>query len=258
MLALFEAAARFTDALPPGSARLFLDSLTGQEIAGDTLAEHAVREDCVRVLTAHRSKGLEWDVVVVAGVQEEVWPDLRLRGSLLGADELAEATGGSVANTPAAGAPRDVAAAALAARLLAEERRLFYVAATRARKLLMVTASGGDEQDQRPSRFLAELAGDDIEIERASAATRWLALPALVADLRRTAADPGEARRAQAGRRPPARQARGRGRARRRPGAVVRADRAVRRGPDRRRRRAGAAVAVARGDVHPLRPALAA
>jgi superfamily I DNA/RNA helicase/RecB family exonuclease len=192
VLALFEAAARFTDALPPGSARLFLDSLTGQEIAGDTLAEQAVREDSVRVLTAHRAKGLEWDVVVVAGVQEEVWPDLRLRGSLLGADELAEATGGSEANTPAAGAPRDVAAAALAARLLAEERRLFYVAVTRARKLLMVTASGGDEQDQRPSRFLAELAGDDIEIERASAATRWLALPALVADLRRTAADPGK------------------------------------------------------------------
>src|SRR6202035_4420387 len=191
VLALFEAAARFTDALPPGSARLFLDSLTGQEIAGDTLAEHAVREDCVRVLTAHRAKGLEWDVVVVAGVQEEVWPDLRLRGSLLGADELAEATGGPARNTTAA-PPRDVAAAARAARLLAEERRLFYVAATRARRLLVVTASGGDEQDQRPSRFLAELAGDDIEIERASAATRWLSLPARVADLRRPAADPGK------------------------------------------------------------------
>jgi superfamily I DNA/RNA helicase/RecB family exonuclease len=200
VLALFEAAARFTEAFPPGSTRLFLDSLTGQEIAGDTLAERAVREDCVRVLTAHRAKGLEWDVVVVAGVQEEVWPDLRLRGSLLGADELAEVTGGSAAN--ALDVPRDVAAAALAARLLAEERRLFYVAATRARKLLVVTASGGDEQDQRPSRFLAELAGDDIEIERASAATRWLSLPALVADLRRTAADPGKPdalRRAAAG-----------------------------------------------------------
>src|SRR5581483_9264957 len=122
-----------------------------QEIAGDTLAEHAVREDCVRVLTAHRSKGLEWDVVVVAGVQEEVWPDLRLRGSLLGADELAEAARpgalGLAAGlaVPGEGGERaaaaDVAAAALAARLLAEERRLFYVAATRARRLLVVTAS---------------------------------------------------------------------------------------------------------------------
>jgi RecB family exonuclease len=192
VLALFEAAARFTDDLPPGSPRLFLDGLTGQEIAGDTLAEQAVREDCVRVLTAHRAKGLEWDVVIVAGVQEEVWPDLRLRGALLGADELAEVTAAPDTNTAAAGAPPDVAAAALAARLLAEERRLFYVAVTRARKLLMVTASGGDEQDQRPSRFLAELAGDDIEVERASAATRWLSLPALVADLRRTATDPGQ------------------------------------------------------------------
>ena len=74
----------------------------------------------------------------------------------------------------------------------------------------MVTASGGDEQDQRPSRFLAELAGDDIEIERAGAATRWLSLPALVADLRRTAADPAKPAALRAGRGRPARQARGR------------------------------------------------
>jgi superfamily I DNA/RNA helicase/RecB family exonuclease len=185
VLALFDTAARFVSDLPPGSPRLFLESLTGQEIAGDTLAEQAVREDCVRVLTAHRSKGLEWDVVVVAGVQEEVWPDLRLRGSLLGADELAEAA------SPEAGAPQaqDVATAALAARLLAEERRLFYVAVTRAKRLLVVTASGGDEQDLRPSRFLAELAGDALEIQRAGTTTRWLSMPVLVADLRRTAAD---------------------------------------------------------------------
>ena len=211
VLALFEAAARFTDDLPPGSPRLFLDSLAGQEIAGDTIAEQAVREDCVRVLTAHRSKGLEWDVVVVAGVQEEVWPDLRLRGSLLGADELAEAArpdaiGLDGGLAPGEGGERiaaaDVAAAALAARLLAEERRLFYVAVTRARRLLVVTASGGDEQDHRPSRFLAELAGDEIEIQRAGATTRWLSLPALVADLRRTAADtqaPSALRQAAAG-----------------------------------------------------------
>jgi ATP-dependent exoDNAse (exonuclease V) beta subunit len=185
VLALFDKAARFADELPPGGPALFLDSLTGQEIVGDTLAEQAVREDCVRVLTAHRSKGLEWDVVIVAGVQEEVWPDLRLRGSLLGADELAEAA------SPEAVGPQaqEVATAALAAQLLAEERRLFYVAVTRAKRLLVVTASGGDEQDERPSRFLAELAGDRVEIQRAGATTRWLSLPVLVADLRRAAAD---------------------------------------------------------------------
>jgi RecB family exonuclease len=174
--------------MPPGSPVLFADSLAGQEIVGDSLAERAARDDCVRVLTAHRSKGLEWDVVVVAGVQEETWPDLRLRGSLLGADELAEAArpgeGGD-------GQGADVDAAMLAAKLLAEERRLFYVAATRARRRLVVTAAGGEDTDQRPSRFLTELAGDDIPIERVTGggAHRWLSLPALVADLRRAAAD---------------------------------------------------------------------
>ena len=77
-----------------GSTRLFLDSLAGQEIAGDTLAERAPRGDAVAVLTAHRAKGLEWDLVVVAGVQEGSWPDLRQRGSLLGMDELVDVVAG--------------------------------------------------------------------------------------------------------------------------------------------------------------------
>jgi superfamily I DNA/RNA helicase/RecB family exonuclease len=202
VLALFDRAAHFTDTMPPGSPGLFADSLAGQEIAGTTLAARAARDDAVRVLTAHRSKGLEWDVVVVAGVQEESWPDLRLRGSLLGVDELAEAG--------AAGPERhgkDVDAAILATRLLAEERRLFYVAATRARRLLVVTAAGGEDTDLRPSRFLTELAGTEadehsVRIERvADGGHRWLSMPALVADLRRTAADttrPESLRRAAA------------------------------------------------------------
>src|SRR6202453_4366210 len=197
VLALFDKAAHFTDTMPPGSPALFADSLTSQEVAATTLAERAVRDDCVRILTAHRSKGLEWDVVIVAGVQEDSWPDLRLRGSLLRADELD--------NDPHSA---DVDTAMLAARLLAEERRLFYVAATRARRLLVVTAAGGEDADVRPSRFLAELAGAEtdqqsVTIHRvADEGHRWLSMPALVADLRRVAADssrPPALRQAAAG-----------------------------------------------------------
>ena len=188
VVALFEAAARFSARFPQGSTRLFLDSLAGQEIAGDTLAARAPRTGAVSVLTAHRAKGLEWDLVVVAGVQEGSWPDLRQRGSLLGMDELIDVVAG---RTPIDGPARsEVAAVATAARLLAEERRLFYVAVTRARRELIVTAVGADDTEERPSRFLAELAGDEIAVEQvAGTGRRWLSLPALTADLRRHAAD---------------------------------------------------------------------
>ena len=82
-------------------------------------------------------------------------------------DELVDTAVGG--NGQAAGT--DAAAAALASKLLSEERRLFYVAATRARRMLVVTAAGGEDSDERPSRFLAELAGDEIEIEHVSGRT---------------------------------------------------------------------------------------
>ncbi|WP_239090049.1 ATP-dependent helicase [Sphaerimonospora thailandensis] len=184
VVALFDHAARFTDRLPKAGVAVFLDDLASQEIAGDTLAESAPEGEAVRILTAHRSKGLEWDVVVVAGVQEGIWPDLRLRGSLLGTDALVELTAGAEPSGPKA------EAATLTSKLLAEERRLFYVAATRARSRLIVTAVGGEDTEERPSRFLTELLPDGVEKATTDDRARWLSMPALVADLRSVVCDP--------------------------------------------------------------------
>lgn len=196
VVALFDHAARFVDRLPQAGPELFVDNVASQEIAGDTLAEQAPEGEAVRILTAHRSKGLEWDVVVVAGVQEGVWPDLRLRGSLLGVEEMVEHAAGSEAADGAA------AGASMSAKMLDEERRLFYVAVTRARRRLVVTAVGGDDTEERPSRFLNELLPGAIEQSRLDEKTRWLSLSALVADLRSAVADPSRPeplRRAAAG-----------------------------------------------------------
>jgi superfamily I DNA/RNA helicase/RecB family exonuclease len=156
VVVLFDAAARFVDRLPGARTEVFLDHVLGQDLPADSIAPSADRGEAVRLLTAHASKGLEWDVVVLAGVQEGIWPDLRLRGSLLGSERLVDVLAGRVASGPAAVVGETSA-------LLDEERRLFYVAATRARRRLIVTAVasagvGGSDGEEQPSRFLTELA----------------------------------------------------------------------------------------------------
>jgi superfamily I DNA/RNA helicase/RecB family exonuclease len=175
--ALFDAAARSEEQSGHVGLREFLDTLSAQEIPADTLAERGVRGEAVRLLTAHRSKGLEWGLVVVAHVQEGAWPDLRRRNSLLGADRIGR-DGLVDPLTPAA--------------LLAEERRLFYVAATRARRRLVVTAvASPDDDGEQPSRFLRELGAGEPEHHQGRP-RRPLSLAGVVADLRRTTADPAQ------------------------------------------------------------------
>lgn len=175
-IALFAAAARFVDRLPHLGVLDFLDDVAAQEVPADPLSQRTPDGDAVRLMTAHASKGMQWRLVVVAGVQEGVWPDLRLRGSLLGTPTLLDVAAGE-----------DSAHADHRAGLLAEERRLFYVACTRARERLVVTAvSGGEGSEDRPSRFLGELG---LELPAPSASTvRPLTGAGLVAELRQVAA----------------------------------------------------------------------
>jgi superfamily I DNA/RNA helicase/RecB family exonuclease len=178
--ALFETAARAEDQRGHTSVHSFLATLVAQEIPADTLADRGVRGEAVRLLTAHRSKGLEWRLVVVAHVQEGAWPDLRRRATLLRADRIGAARWAEPVLQPDTSTRE----------LLAEERRLFYVACTRARERLVVTAvRSPDDEGEQPSRFVDEL-GADVRYEQGRP-RRPLSLPGLVAELRRVAGDPG-------------------------------------------------------------------
>jgi len=101
----------------------------------------------VSLMTLHAAKGLEFGLVVLAGLEEGLFPHAR-------ASEL----------------PEDVE----------EERRLCYVGMTRAQSALVLTSASrrrvfGDYQVTRPSRFVGEIPEALLEVRdvAAGAAAEW-------------------------------------------------------------------------------------
>ena len=102
----------------------FLEELT---LKSNTETDQAT--DVVRLMTFHNGKGLEFDLVFLVGMEEDLFPHVNSRES-----------------------PEN----------LEEERRLCYVGMTRAKESLYLTASRhrflwGASRPMRPSRFLYEI-----------------------------------------------------------------------------------------------------
>lgn len=148
VLALFRAAEQFVDRTPHSAPGAFVEHLANQDFPADTLAARGQAGEAVTIDTAAGAAGGQWEVVAVVGVQEDVWPDLRIRDTVLGAADLADvATARDVAGEDEGAAMRR------ARREVADgELRAFVSACSRARQALYVTAVLND--DERPSVFL--------------------------------------------------------------------------------------------------------
>jgi len=161
------------------AADLFDDIATGPLTLGDYLTRVALASGDdrgegikgVQLMTAHAAKGLEFQVVLVTGLEDGLFPSLR--------------------TTSDSDAERE--------QRLSEERRLCYVAMTRARERLFLTYAstrrlfGMQARIAPPSRFLREIPAEGldrtVEYEPPSAYSRFR-------DNARGTRGMGEARRA--------------------------------------------------------------
>ena len=175
VITLFEVARRFSERLPEAKPSLFIDQLLGEKILADTITTTAQRGEVVQVMTVHSAKGLEWELVALAGMQEGSWPNLKQRGSLLGSERLVEIFRHGISNI-------EQLDAISAAGLMQDEKRLLNVALTRASKQIFVTAITGE--DTQPSSYFEKLAPQEIQLHQSQ---RSITQPALVAALRRIA-----------------------------------------------------------------------
>ena len=182
VVALFQSAKRFVERrgeeLDPGDALVFVRAIQDADVAEDRLGAPE-QDEAVRVLTPAAAIGTEFDTVVVAGVQDRVWPNTRLRGSLLETWRLADA---------ATRAPGEAGTPGILDRrraVLHDELRLFARAVSRAAARLVVTAV--DDDDTGPSVLFELLPAPEAG---ARAIEHPLSLRGLVAAHRRALTDP--------------------------------------------------------------------
>lgn len=144
VVALFHQAAEFVEAQPGASSAVFIDNTLDAEVPDDVVLP-ASAWSAVTVSTPSGLQGTEFDVVIISGVEEGVWPDLRLRGSLLHAHQMVRS---------ARGEGHDV----LDERKIVkdDELRLFAMAISRATTTVLVTATDSEESPPSPLFHLVD------------------------------------------------------------------------------------------------------
>lgn len=189
LVALFEAAKRAVERGTDATAEAFIRVITETDVPEDSLAAPE-RGGTVTLLTPATALGAEYDAVILAGVQDGVWPNVRLRGGMLDFWLLADAVAATRAGEP----PTIAAAVDRRRAALFDELRLFVRAISRARSRLMVTAV--DDDDMGPSPLLSFLPEPHRPVPDADD-SHPLTLRGLVAAHRRALTAPGvpEARR---------------------------------------------------------------
>jgi DNA helicase-2/ATP-dependent DNA helicase PcrA len=110
----------------------FLDEVA---LLQEHVSKSSDKQDHIRLMTLHGAKGLEFDTVILAGLEEGILPSSH---------------------------------AVCMPELVAEERRLLYVGLTRAANHILITSctyrsTYGKTTEQLPSRFIYELQSDVIQ-----------------------------------------------------------------------------------------------
>ncbi|MDD4219754.1 MAG: UvrD-helicase domain-containing protein [Sphaerochaetaceae bacterium] len=141
---------------PENISQSLFDYLQRLSLSARDEGKDDAEEKKVSLMTMHASKGLEFAIVFLAGVEDHIVPHAR-----------------AVEENPAA---------------LEEERRLFYVAITRARQLLYISNCAQRKRNRElipsiPSRFLAEIPqilfeqpAEDYELDQHDALAAFAAL----------------------------------------------------------------------------------
>lgn len=187
VISLFKRLEVWSERNPSAPGQQFLDELEAQQVASDSVASLGARPQGVSVLTVAACAGRQWEFVAVLGIDDGVWPNLRLRDSLTQTGLLTDIVSQRIADTVnLASLTASVDPQALAqarAQICSDEMRLLVAAMSRANSQLWLGAVNGGEQG--PSSFFNYLSRQSaIPVEPIQPGGAYT-LRGLVATLRR-------------------------------------------------------------------------
>ena len=187
VISLFKRLEVLSERNPSAPGQQFLDELEAQQVASDSVAALGARPQGVSVLTVAACAGRQWEFVAVLGIDDGVWPNLRLRDSLTQTGLLTDIVSQRIADTvnlaslTSSSDPQALAQAR--AQICSDEMRLLVAAMSRANSQLWLGAVNGGEQG--PSSFFNYLSRQsDIPVEPIQPGGAYT-LRGLVATLRR-------------------------------------------------------------------------
>jgi DNA helicase-2/ATP-dependent DNA helicase PcrA len=172
-----QAVADYTDIDADASLAGLLAYLDAEREYGTGLEQAIVTAaDSVKILTVHKAKGLEWDVVFVPGLASDVFPTDRVTGNWLrSASTLPYPLRGDADALPQLAHVDHTAMGDFASALTDQQRRsedrLAYVAVTRARQLLLASTHTWGPGLQKPrlaSNYFTVLADSAQDVRLAA------------------------------------------------------------------------------------------
>lgn len=148
---LYQEARKVTESHPGAKLADFIDHIHSLQEHGTLQGSRKRNEVGVQLMTAHRSKGLEFDTVFIPFLHDKKWSGRKSN---------------TYFSSPVIGFESDVS----------DERRLLYVALTRAEQNLFLSyhTENADGKELLPSRFLAELDENIVDTKKCDAELKLL------------------------------------------------------------------------------------
>ncbi|WP_156825560.1 UrvD/REP family ATP-dependent DNA helicase [Actinotignum urinale] len=168
VIQMFRIVQRMADRQPNVHIQDFLETMERQELPEDTIAKSATPTEAVALITPSSSQGREWKHVIIMGLQDGVWPNMRRRDALTATGLLEDIVVGAIDTESLGKYNTEQLTARIAENSLDsvfddELRQLHYALTRASHSVLLTTTSNSSQQPSRLLKIMGFVPDPEVE-----------------------------------------------------------------------------------------------